>query len=86
MDETAGATTEMTQPIIIDLGKQKTKNIKALKKGEGMLWDEMLGVVEEVKDKLGEEAGDKVFIPVVMIYRQKPKRQRPNMAFFPFAR
>ena len=86
MDETVEMLTEMTQPVVIDLGKQKSRDIKDLKKGEGKLWDEVLDVVEEVKDMLGEEADGKVLVPVVMIYQQKPKRQRLNKALFPFIR
>lgn len=71
--------TEMTQPVIIDLGKQKPKSVKALKAGEGALWSEVLDVVEEVKEMLGEEADGKVLIPVVLIYERKPKRQQRNI-------
>lgn len=73
------ATTEMTQPVIIDLGKQKAKSLKALKEGQGPVWDEVLAVVEEVKEMLGQEASGKVLVPVVMIYQEKPKRRRLNV-------
>jgi len=71
--------TEMTQPIIIDLGKQKNRTLKSLKKGKGKLWNEVLDVVEEVKDTLGTEADGKVLVPIIMIYREKPKRKRRNL-------
>lgn len=89
MDETVETTTMMTQPIIIDLGKQKSGNIKDLKMGEGKLWGEVLGVVDEVKDRLGDEANGKVLVPVVMIYQRKLKRpqmKRMNRLLFPLAR
>ena len=70
------STTEMTQPVIVDLGKQKAGKLKALKKGEGELWEEVLDVVEEVKEMLGAEAEGKVLVPVVLLYQEKPKRQR----------
>ena len=82
-DESAPTTAEMTQPIVIDLGKQKPKNIKALKNGKGKLLDDMLNVVEEVKAMLGEEGNDKVIIPVVMVYQKKTKRQRLERLIFP---
>ncbi len=82
-DEIVERPAEMTQPIVIDLGKQKNKNIKDLKNGKGTLWDDMLGVVEEVKDRLGEEAAGKVFVPVVMIYKTRPKRRNLNKLLFP---
>ena len=78
-EETAETTTEMTQPVIIDLGKHKPKAVKELKAGEGDLWAEVLDVVEEVKEMLGEEAEGKVLIPVVLLYERKPKRQRRNI-------
>ncbi len=79
VDANSKPSTEMTQPVIIDLGKQKNRAVKNLKKGKGKLWGEVLDVVEEVKDMLGTEADGKVLVPVVLIYREKPKRKRPNL-------
>jgi len=78
-EEAVKPSTEMTQPVIIDLGKQKNRAVKNLKKGKGKLWGEVLDVVEEVKDMLGAEADGKVLVPIVMIYREKPKQKRPNL-------
>ena len=83
MEEAEKTTAEVTQPIIIDLGSQKIKFIKALKNGEGKLWDEVQSVVEEVRDMLGEKADGKVIIPVVMVYRKKAKRQTLDKLAFP---
>ena len=52
-EEKVDVAAEMTQPIIIDLGKQKGQALKDLKRGEGKLWDEVFEVVAEVKDMLG---------------------------------
>jgi hypothetical protein len=71
MEETKTASTEMTQPVIIDLGKQRPKSIKDLKNGEGKLWDEVMDVAEEVKEMLGADAEGKVLIPVIMIYQKR---------------
>lgn len=79
VEEGVKASTEMTQPVIIDLGKQKNRTLKNLKKGKGKLWGEVLDVVEEVKDSLGAEADGKVLVPIVMIYREKPRRKRLNL-------
>ncbi len=79
VDANSKPSTEMTQPVIIDLGKQKNRAVKNLKKGKGKLWGEVLDVVEEVKDMLGTEADGKVLVPVVLIYREKTKRKRPNL-------
>ena len=51
MDENGKTSTEVIQPIIIDLGSQKSKNLKELKQGEGKLWAEVQRVVEEVQDR-----------------------------------
>ena len=83
--ETAEETTEMTQPIIVDLGKQKVSRLKDLKAGEGELWDEVLDVVDEVKDMLGEEAGGKTMIPIILIYEKKRLRPRLEKVLFPLA-
>src|SRR5688572_33273234 len=68
--EAAEMPTEMTQPVIVDLGRQKSRYIKELKQGQGKLWDEVLDVVDEVKDMLGKEAEGKVLVPVVMFYER----------------
>lgn len=78
-EETASVSTEMTQPVIIDLGKQRSKLLKELKKGEGRLWDEVLEVAEEVKEMLGADAEGKVFIPIIMLYQEKSRRRRLDL-------
>ncbi len=83
MDEVEKTTAEVTQPIIIDLGNQRSKFIKELKKGKGKLWDEVQSVLNEVQDMLGEKAEGKVIVPVVMVYQKKAKRQRLDKLMFP---
>ena len=46
-------------PIVIDLGKQKKKRIKQLKKGRGRLVDRVNEVVAQVRAELGAEAAGK---------------------------
>ena len=72
---TEETSTEMTQPVIIDLGEQKAKALKQLKAGEGELWDEVFDVIDEVKEMLGKEADGKVLIPVVMLYEKKQSQR-----------
>ena len=67
---------EITEPIIINMGKQKRKRIKNLMKGRGRLWFEVEGVIEEVNESLGDELEGKAIVPLVLIYRRKPKRKR----------
>lgn len=77
--EATTTATEMTQPVIIDLGKQRSKSIKELKNGEGDLWEEVLEVADEVKEMLGAEAEGKVLIPVIMLYQEKSGRRRIDL-------
>lgn len=72
---------EVTDPIIINLGKQKRKRIKKLLKGRGPLWEEVEQVVFEVGDLLDEELDGKVIVPLVLVYRKKnkPKNQLRGM-------
>jgi hypothetical protein len=86
MDESVGRSSGVTQPVIIDLGRQKPKALKDLKKGEGKLWGEVLDIIEEVEDQLGEQADGKVFVPVVLIYQKKFRRQRLDKLLFPYFR
>lgn len=78
-EETISTSTEMTQPVIIDLGRQRRRALKNLKRGEGKLWDEVLDVIEEVKDLLGTDAEGKVLLPVILIYRERSRRRRINL-------
>jgi hypothetical protein len=83
---TPGYNAEMA-PIIIDLGKEKKKRIKDLKRGRGRLMNEVAGVINEARMNLGSEADGKEFIPVILIYRKKRKRKGGSLAFplpFPF--
>jgi len=77
------ASAEMTQPVIIDLGRQRARSLRDLKKGEGKLWDEVLDVADEVKEMLGADAEGKVLIPVVMLYQQKSGRLNLGNVIFP---
>ena len=83
MDKTVMSTAQVTQPIIIDLGRQKAKDLKEFKKGEGKLWEDVQAVVDKVQDELGETADGKVVIPVVLIFEKKPKRPRLERLIFP---
>lgn len=78
-EETVVSSTEMTQPVIIDLGRQKARALKDLKQGEGELWDEVFDVVEEVKELLGTEADGKVLVPIVMLYKERTGRRRLDL-------
>ena len=67
---------EVLTPIIVSLGKKKKKQIKQLKRGKGGAMDEVMDVVAQVQDKLGKDAGDKILVPIVVVYREKSRRMR----------
>ena len=68
--------TATANPIVIDLGKVKRARVKQLKRGEGPLVEEVRQAVEQVRGSLGSEGDGKVLVPVVVLYRRKPRRQR----------
>ena len=68
-------------PIIVDLGKKKRKAIKEFKRGEGKLLLEVQQAVADVRASLGAEATGKEFVPVVVVYQQKSKRNKGLFGF-----
>jgi phenylpyruvate tautomerase PptA (4-oxalocrotonate tautomerase family) len=70
--------TEIATPVILDVGKQRKKKIKQLKRSEGSLAEEVLQVVAEAAGQ------DPSVIPVVLVFEQKPKKRRFSPAFRPF--
>jgi hypothetical protein len=73
--ETEPSGADIVAPIVLSLGKEKKKDIRKLKRGRGKLMDEVIDVLEQVHDHLGPEAEGKVIVPVVVIYREKPKNR-----------
>jgi hypothetical protein len=65
-------------PIVVDLGKEKSKTLRALKNGEGPLMHDVARVLDEVRARSSELAG-KELVPVVIIYSKKPKRKSRGM-------
>jgi hypothetical protein len=84
MTETAPAVhvpgTELP-PVVLDLGKTKRKSIRALKKGEGELMEEVAAAVEAVRNNLGAEVEGKVLTPVVIIYERRARRRTGLLPF-----
>jgi hypothetical protein len=60
-------------PIVLDLGKQRRKRIKDLRRGEGRLMDEINASIEELRTAgaLAPTAQ-----PVVVVVRQRRRRTR----------
>lgn len=69
------------QPIVVDLGKKKKKQIRNLKRGRGPLLEDVADVVEKVRASLPEQLAGKELVPVVIVYRQKKKRSSGLLSF-----
>ena len=72
----------ISAPIVVDLGKARRRRIRQLKKGTGPLASEVMDVVAQVKAELGQEAASREFVPVVVVYRRKPRRRGGIFPFF----
>ena len=72
----ASAGDHMTAPVVVDLGKVRSKRIKQLKRGTGPLTDEAMDVVRRVQEGMGGDAKGKQFVPVVIVYRKKEKKRK----------
>lgn len=73
---TGGAEADVMMPIVVSLGKKKKKEIRRLKRGKGRAMDEVMDVIDQVQENLGDQAEGKILVPVVVIYRQKQRRFR----------
>ncbi len=65
---------DVVPPIIVSLGKKKKKQIKQLKRGKGSAMNEVMDVVDQVQAYLGDDAANKIIVPVVIIYKKKQRR------------
>ncbi len=65
-------------PIIIDLGKEKKKRIRDLKRGRGRLMAEVAAVLNDARATLGDNADGKQIVPVILIYKKKRKKGRKD--------
>lgn len=70
----------VTSPIVLDLGKQRRKRIKELRRGEGKLMDEVAASIAELRTA-GALAADAQ--PVVVIVREKRRRVRGLESLLP---
>jgi uncharacterized protein DUF6200 len=66
-------TSTISPPIVLDLGKQRRKRVKELRRGEGRLMDEVNASIEELRTA-GALAADAQ--PVVVIVREKRRKTR----------
>ena len=75
---------DVITPVVVDLGKVRRKHVKRLKRGEGKLADEIVDVMDEVVETLGDELADATLVPLVMIYERKPKKSKRRTIELPF--
>lgn len=68
-------------PVVVDIGKQKPKTLKALKRGEGPIMEDIAKALAEVRAN-SPQLANKELVPVVVIYRKKPARK--NRGLLPF--
>ncbi len=72
-DTTARSAENATAPVVLDLGKQRRKRIKQLRRGEGRLMDEVNASIDELRTA-GALAADAQ--AVVIIVREKRRKMR----------
>lgn len=78
--------TEPLAPIFVNLGRHSGKKLKALRKSEGPLYDEVMDAISEVRNSLGMSAEGKSILPVVVLYEKKSRDKKPKgrTGFLPF--
>ena len=69
-------TTATIPPVIVDLGVTKKKAIRNLKCGRGPALVEVERVLDTVRTTLAADVDGKVLVPIVMVYKKRPKRRR----------
>ena len=81
MSDAANETRSETSTVVLDLGKQKPKRVKKLRKGKGRLMDDVHAAIEELQEAgvIGADAQ-----PVVVIVERKSDTlPMPTVPFFP---
>ena len=71
----------VTAPVVVDLGKTRRSRIKDLKRGRGRLMEEVDEVVDDVRNEMGAAAEGKHFIPIVIVYKRKQRKGRGLFGF-----
>jgi Family of unknown function (DUF6200) len=59
-------------PVVLDMGKQRRKQIKDLRRGKGKLMDEISGAIQELRVAGTVSAGAQ---PVIVVLQQKRRRR-----------
>ena len=61
----------MTSPLVIKMGKISKRRAKQIEQGSGGIADEVSEAMGQVARQLGEEANEKVLLPIVVVYKKK---------------
>lgn len=70
---------ERLEPIIVNLGKRKAKQLRALADDHGPAAEEVAEAMAQVRAQLGAAAEGKTIVPVVVVYKKKKAKN-----VFPF--
>jgi hypothetical protein len=70
------STITTSAPIVLDLGKQRRKRVKELRRGAGRLMDEINASIEELRTA-GALSADAQ--PVVVVVREKRRKMRSGL-------
>lgn len=85
LDDKTGGTSRSTTaqatdaPVIVDLGKQKRKKVKALRAGSGELMLEVQAAIGEIQ-RAGRISSSAQ--PVIVVVTEKPKGKKFGMGMF----
>ncbi|HRY16175.1 MAG: hypothetical protein KDJ31_01555 [Candidatus Competibacteraceae bacterium] len=71
-NETLSATSA-TDCLVLDLGKQKKKRIKKMRRGQGMLMGEVQDTLSNLRANGAIDANAR---PVIIVVREKPKKKK----------
>jgi hypothetical protein len=63
----------VAHPIVVDLGRIRDEQVEELRQGGRQLLDDVEEVMRLVRREAGADSGNKIFLPIVVVYR-RPRR------------
>lgn len=75
-DDAAPGSVTTVEATILNVGKQRKRRIRQLKRGEGRLAQKVDLTLGQVRSMLGAELEGKAVIPVILLYRKKSRGRR----------
>jgi hypothetical protein len=61
----------VVRPIVVDLGRPSDVQIEELRQGSGLLVEDIEEVMRLVRGAAGADGGNKIFLPIVAVYRRE---------------